>query len=184
MNLIGKKICLRAMELEDMELLRSTINDPQIERLVGGWSFPVSKYEQNKGFENAVIDKTNIRLIIESIADKNVLGMISLMEIDWKNRTASYAIKLKSDAPKQKGIASDSEFTLFRFAFEELQLHRLSSEVIEYNTASIAMTEKCGAKREGVKRSAVYKNGKYHDVICYGVLYDDYVNAAESAGWL
>ena len=26
-----------------MEMLRATTNDPEIERMVGGWSFPISK---------------------------------------------------------------------------------------------------------------------------------------------
>lgn len=42
---LWKKVKLRALETEDMELLRETVNDPEVERLVGGWSFPVSKKE-------------------------------------------------------------------------------------------------------------------------------------------
>lgn len=183
MNLYGEKVMLRAMEPEDMEILRTTINDPEIEHMVGGWSFPVSKLEQMKWYERVVADKTNLRLTIEALETKEVLGMISLTDIDWKNREANYAVKLKRDAPKKRGYASDSELTLMRFAFEELQLHRLTGEVLEYNIASIAMTEKCGAQREGLKRSAVYKNGQYHNVICYGVLYEDFKRAAEKAGW-
>ncbi|MEG1578860.1 MAG: GNAT family protein [Oscillospiraceae bacterium] len=183
MNLYGKKVMLRAMEPEDMEMLRETINDPEMERMIGGWSFPVSKLEQMQWYERVVADKRNLRFIIESLETKEALGMISLTDIDWKNRNAAYAIKLKQDAPKKKGYASDSGLTLMRFAFEELQLHRLTSDVLEYNTASIAMMEKCGAQREGLKRSAVYKNGQYHNVICYGVLYEDFKRAAEKAGW-
>lgn len=183
MNIYGKKVLLRAMEPEDMEMLREMINDPEIERMVGGWSFPVSKHEQMRWYERVIDDKRNLRFIIEDIATRTAVGMISLTDIDWKNREAVYAIKLRSDAPKQQGYASDSEFTLMRFVFEELQLHRLSSEVLEYNLPSIIMTEKCGAQREGLKRSAVYKDGAYHNVICYGVLYEDFQNAAKKAGW-
>lgn len=183
MNIYGQKVVLRAMEPEDMEMLREMVNDPEIERMVGGWSFPISKVEQMKWYERVVSDKQNLRFIIETRESDEPIGMISLTEIDWKNREAVYAIKLKKDAPKQKGYASDSEFALMKFAFEELQLHRLTSEVLEYNIASIALTEKCGAQREGLKRSAVYKRGEYHNVICYGVLYEDFLRAAKQAGW-
>ena len=46
MSIMGKKIYLRAMELEDMEMYRDMINDEEVSRMVVGWSFPVSKKEQ------------------------------------------------------------------------------------------------------------------------------------------
>ena len=48
MNIKGKIVTLRAVELEDMELLRGMLNDPEMEKAVVGWSFPVSKYSQQK----------------------------------------------------------------------------------------------------------------------------------------
>ena len=52
MNIHGKKVVLRAMELEDCELVREMFNDPEIEDLVVGWAFPLSSYSQKKWFEN------------------------------------------------------------------------------------------------------------------------------------
>lgn len=183
MNIYGEKVLLRAMEPEDMEMLWETINNPEIEHMVGGWSFPVSKHEQMQWYERVFADKQNIRLIIEILETGEAIGMISLTDIDWKNRSAITAIKLKETAPKKKGYATDALFVLMKFSFEELQLYRLSCEVLEYNSASIRLHQKCGARREGLKRSAVYKNGAYHNVICYGVLYEDFLTAAKKAGW-
>ena len=183
MNLYGEKVLLRAMEPEDMEMYREMVNDPDIEQMLGGWSFPVSSVEQRQWYERVAMDKRNLRFTIEDQSTGEALGMIYLSELDWKNRTAVYGMKLKKNAPKRKGYASDSEFTLMRYAFLELGFHRLSSEVLDYNTPSIGTKEKCGAKREGLKRSAVFKDGAYHDVICYGVLYEDFVEAVKRSGW-
>lgn len=46
MNILGKKIILRAVESEDNAMLLSLINDPDIELMFGGSSWPVSKREQ------------------------------------------------------------------------------------------------------------------------------------------
>lgn len=43
MNIKGKIVTLRAMEIEDQEMLRETINDPEIEKMIGGYSFPYQK---------------------------------------------------------------------------------------------------------------------------------------------
>ena len=65
MNIYGKKVILRAMEIEDCELVREMFNDPEIEDLVVGWSFPLSKYSQKKWYEEHYNDK-NFRFIIET----------------------------------------------------------------------------------------------------------------------
>ncbi|EJT6568307.1 hypothetical protein N2W51_003251, partial [Clostridium perfringens] len=64
MNLYGNKIKLRALEPEDMEFLRETVNDPEIEKLVGGWSFPISKKQQMDWYEKIINDKTSLRFAI------------------------------------------------------------------------------------------------------------------------
>lgn len=183
MNIYGEKVMLRAMEPEDMEMLREAVNDPEIEHMIGGWSFPVSKLEQMQWYERIVIDKRNLRFIIEVLDTGDAIGMCSLTEIDWKNRSAVTAIKLKKSAPKRKGYASDALFSLMQYAFEELQFYRLSCEIMEYNSASIALHKRCGALQEGLKRGAVYKNGNYHNVICYGVLYEDFLRATRQTRW-
>lgn len=183
MNLYGKKVMLRAMEPEDMEMLREMVNDPEIEHMIGGWSFPVSKQGQLQWYEKVVTDNQSLRLTIELLETGEAVGLIILNGINWKDREVTSAIKLKRDAPKRMGYASDAEFTLMQYVFEELHLHRISVEVMEYNTPSILMHEKCGAQREGLKRAAVYKNGAYHNVICYGILYRDFLDAAKKTGW-
>ena len=46
MKLVGKKVTLRAVEQEDLEMLRELTNDPDFERMAVGWSFPISKAQQ------------------------------------------------------------------------------------------------------------------------------------------
>ena len=77
MNLKGEKVFLRAIEKEDMEFLREMINNPELERNVVGWSFPISKYEQEKWFESQVQNKDNIRYIIE--VDGERIGVVTIL---------------------------------------------------------------------------------------------------------
>ncbi len=44
MNVYGKKIYLRAMEPDDMEMYRDMINNPDIEKMLGGGG--VSQYQE------------------------------------------------------------------------------------------------------------------------------------------
>ncbi|MCC5909795.1 MAG: hypothetical protein JJT76_05100 [Clostridiaceae bacterium] len=58
MNLKGKIVTLRAIEEEDLEMLRDIINDPEVERLVVGWSLPISKAQQKNGMKVRCVIKT------------------------------------------------------------------------------------------------------------------------------
>ena len=141
MNIKGKKVFLRAMELEDMDFLREMINDEEMEHNVIGWSFPVSKYEQQKWFESTIQNKTNIRFIVE--AEGNSIGLATLTSIDWKNRKACHGIKLFGNNIKGKGYGTDTVITIMKYAFEELQLNRLYSTILEFNEASRKLYKKC-----------------------------------------
>ena len=59
MNINGKVVTLRAIERDDLELMRQMLNDPEIENLVVGWAFPVSKYQQEQWYEKNINDKNN-----------------------------------------------------------------------------------------------------------------------------
>lgn len=182
MNIIGKKTFLRAIEPEDLDILREIINDPEIEKTVSGWSFPISKIEQIRWYENIIGDKQSSRFIIETKETQEPIGMIYLSEIDWKNRDADTGIKLKRNAPKRQGYATDAVFALCEYAFNELQLNRISLKILENNNASIRLYEKCGAVCEGTKIKAIYKQGKYHNQFYYGITKDSFDKVKMSFG--
>ncbi len=172
MNIRGNKVLLRAIEFEDMEFLRNMLNDEEMEHNVVGWSFPVSKYEQQKWFENQIQNKVNIRFIIE--VDGKPIGLATLTNIDWKNRKACHGIKLYSNEVKGKGYGTDAVFAVMKYAFEELQLNRLYSTILDYNVASRNLYKKCGWKEEGVIRDSVYKKNHFNNEIMIGILKQEY----------
>ena len=72
MNIYGKKVVLRAMEKTDSDLIIGMFNDPEVEDLVVGWSFPVSRFAQEKWLDAHYGDQKNLRFVIET-ADGAVL---------------------------------------------------------------------------------------------------------------
>ena len=174
MNIVGEKVYLRAMERSDMELYRRNVNDPKIEYAVGGWSFPISSYQQEKWYESTVVDKNNLRLTIVRKDTDDVIGMINLVNIDWKSGVAFSGIRLFCDEYHGKGYAKDAVMALMSYAFDELRLHRIEGSIIESNESSQKLYEKCGWKVEGVKREAIFKNGRYYDEVQVAILKSDY----------
>ena len=59
---------------------------------------------------------------------------------------------------------------LIRFAFEQLDLHRIEADPDPQNAASIKLLLKQGFKREGLLRERYFLNGEPQDAEYYGLL--------------
>lgn len=170
MNLKGKKVLLRAIDKTDLEFLCTMQNDHDIEEMCGSWDYPLSMDRQYIWYDKLLNDDTQIRLIIECLETKEIIGTIYLSSIDWKNRCAFFGIKTISGSTRGKGYGVDAIMTLMQFAYEELQLHRLESFIINYNTISLNILNKFGLEPEGIKRECFFSKGKYYDKVCVSVL--------------
>ena len=182
MSIMGKKIYLRAMELEDMEMYRDMINDEEVSRMVVGWSFPVSKKEQLDWY-NCVVSDVNKRFTVCRKENNQAVGMVTLTNIDLVNRSAFHGIKLHPSCPKRTGVGTDAVMTLMEYAFNHINLNRLDGKWLLYNIASKKLYEKCGWHEEGIKRQAIFRNGEYHDLAISGILKEEYLAAKERLGW-
>jgi RimJ/RimL family protein N-acetyltransferase len=175
MNILGKKVYLRAMEPEDMEAFRSMINDPDTEYMLGGWSYPVSTRQQMDWYENAIKGRNDLRWAVADIENNQLLGMVNLVDIDWKNGTAMHGIRLlQGEQYRGHGYGTDAVETLMRYAFEELRLNRLETTILEYNDISKALYRKCGWVKEGVKRESVFRKGQFYNQQLWGIISSDY----------
>lgn len=183
MEIYGEKVKLRAMEPEDMELFRQLMNDPETEKTTVGRNMPVSKYQQMKWYESAVSNRDLLRFTIVELETGKAVGLYSAMKIDWQNRSIFVSYKIASDA-RGKGLATDAQFAFFRYAFEEMGMHKIDESVLDFNAASKRVAKKVGMKPEGTKREAVFKNGSYHDLILLGALYEDFLEAAKQQNWM
>jgi len=173
MILKGKIVTLRPIEREDLDFIISLVNDPEIEKSIVGWAWPVSRKDEEQWYANFKNSDSIVRYIIET-EDDGAVGLTGLTNIDWKNGSAKGAgIRVKKGI-QSKGVATDAYMTMFRFAFGELRLHRINTSAFEDNIASLRFQEKCGCKREGLQREAIFKNGIYKNVVTLGILAEEY----------
>lgn len=182
MNIKGKTVTLRQMTMNDMPMICDMFNDPELENLVVGWSFPLSIEQQKLWFEKNINDQRNFRFVIETPTD-GAVGIATLTDLDWKNRRATHGIKLANKERRAKGIGTDTVMALMRYAFDELGLHRLDGSWFGFNAPSRGLYLKCGWKEEGVKREYVYKRGQWRDLTIVGILEKDYRKLVEDNGY-
>lgn len=182
MILKGKKVTLRPVEQGDIEFMRNLINDPWMEGRIVGWALPISKKDQEQWYANYRNTDKEIRFIVETEMD-GVVGLTGLKDIDYKNGVATSAgMRIKRDI-QSKGVATDAYMTMFRYAFNELRLHRVNTSALEENAISIHVMEKVGCIREGLHRDAIFKKGEYKNLVTMGCLASDYWRKAEEMGY-
>ena len=167
----GEKVLLRAIELSDAGILRQMMNDEDVEKMMWGYSFPVSEHQQVKWIENISNEKNIFRAIID--VDGTAIGTIILSDIDMRNGIAEIHIKLANSCERGKGYGTDAVSALVSYAFNVLRLNCVYCRIKEDNIASIKMFKKCGFAQEGRLRSRVFRNGKYYDFYEYSILKSD-----------
>ncbi len=73
----------------------------------------------------------------------------------------------------RKGSGSKLGVAALGFAFETLGLHKVCGQALDFNEASIRFHLRLGFQQEGVLREQKRIGGKYHDLICFGLLCHD-----------
>jgi RimJ/RimL family protein N-acetyltransferase len=174
MNIKGRTLTLRAIEESDLARLHKWANDPETQDMIGNLHFPSSMDFHRMWFQNLKTDQLNQRLAIEA-PDLGIIGISSILNIDWRNNHAWHGVMLGEANIRGKGYGVDAVMATMRYAFDELHLERLDGSIIEYNTASyVFYCKKLGWKEEGRRRNWYFRRGRYWDQIVVGITKHDY----------
>jgi len=169
MDIMGNKVILRGMEGQDNEMLLNLIKDLEVAKLTGGYSSPTSYEHQMNWFRSLPDSSTNVRRIIADREKPEIgLGIIILSNVDLKDKTAEIYIKIMKSV-RNKGYGWDAVNAMVSYAFCELHLTHIYSNILEYNIASRRLFEKCGFKQESIHKSKVYKDGYYPNLYSYEI---------------
>ncbi len=174
------RVYLRALEIDDYQTSYMWRNDQEIQEMVGGSKFFVSRENERQWVLNNTKNTERIVLAICLVENDKYIGNVNIQNIDWINRTASVPIFIGDKNEWGKGYAAEARMLALKFAFEERNLNRIEDLVLESNIPSIKLHERCGYKREGVLRNSIYKSGKYHNQIVMGLLREEFEEAYAS----
>jgi RimJ/RimL family protein N-acetyltransferase len=101
-----------------------------------------------------------------------VIGHISLGGFSQKNRSARISrVLVGNTASRGKGYCTQMIREIVRIGFKELDLHRITLGVYEFNKSAIRCYEKAGFKVEGIHRDVLqYKEGEFWSLVEMGIL--------------
>ncbi|MDZ7771691.1 MAG: GNAT family protein [Balneolaceae bacterium] len=164
------RIRLRPLRKEDSDRFYRWITDRDL-LLYNATYHPVSEYEHEEWVETMLEGRDDMVLfVIEHIEDEIPIGSCQLKEIHRTHRRAELQIRIGERDYWGQGLGTEAVNKLVRFAFQDLNLHRVQLEVHAPNTRAIKTYEKCGFEHEGTLKDAKYIDGEYIDVILMAIL--------------
>ncbi len=171
----GDKVELGPVQREYLAKYVEWLNDWETSRfLAPGIPFLLNLDDETDWFDRRRQDKDNIVFAILTLPEKHLLGNCGLHRLDWKNRSGLFGIVIGEKSYWNKGYGTDATRTLLRYAFEQLGLNRVELEVYAFNPRAQRAYEKAGFHRDGVRRQALYRDGKFHDIYLMGILREDW----------
>lgn len=168
----GERVCLREFRREDLEVIHSWTNDPEILRFLSWGIFPQTRKETERFVETQMSgeDPLNRSLVVALRDGEACIGTGGLHHIEWRNRCGELGIVIGKRDCLGKGYGSEAVELLLRFGFDTLNLHRIYLQVFDFNERALRTYRKCGFREEGRLREAFFRDGAYHDILVMGML--------------
>jgi RimJ/RimL family protein N-acetyltransferase len=168
----GVKCRLRPLRLEDISESIKWRNDPETRRSVMGYRFPITEAMEKEWFNDILTDQGGKRVsfAVESRATSKLVGFVHLTNFDWIVRCAEFGITIGPKQERGQGLGSEATCLVLQYAFDALNLKRISLRYISDNETAAHIYNKIGFVVEGRLRAAAYEDGRYCDVVLCSML--------------
>ena len=174
----GEKVLLRPFKRSDITNFLKWFNDPEVTQYLVFY-LPMTEMAEEKWVEGAadrIQAGTDVYFVIEAIDGDSTkpIGNIGLHGINPKDHRADFGIVIGEKDYWGKGYGTEATRLILEYGFQQLNLHRISSYAFAFNERSIRLHKKVGFREEGRQRESVYKNGRFHDHVMFGILREEW----------
>lgn len=100
-------------------------------------------------------------------------GTIEFERVNQRSRIAALGGLALHPSYRGRGVADEAARLVQRHLIRELGFHRLQLEVYAFNERALAHAERTGFVREGVRRKAYWRDGRWVDGVLFGLVEED-----------
>lgn len=162
----GKKVMLRAVSREDLPQLMQWRNQPEFRKHFREYR-ELNIQMQEKWFNDFVMNgnETLMFSILRNDEKKDLLGCCGLCYINWVQRFADLSLYIgwENSYIDHHGLAEESCKLLFDYAFGELCLNKIWTEIYEFDSLKYALYLKLGFHQDGLLRENYYYDHRWWD---------------------
>lgn len=152
----------------DSEFVRLADSDPVVmlsEKKLKEWF----EKQVEKGF-----DAKRYSFSVRALQENKFIGFLGLW-VDPVHNDAWVGIGIGEREFWGRGYGTDAMRLCLQYAFAELNVHRVSLGLHEYNSRALRSYEKAGFRLEGRTRKDLMRDGKRRDSLWMGVLREEWL---------
>lgn len=146
------------------------LNDAEVQKFNSHGRFPYGVEQARTWIQNRMESKDHLSLAMVLKSNGLHIGNLALQDIDLINRSADFAIMLGEMDYAGQGLAREAANALIQHGFDQLGLHRISCATSAENIPMQKLALALGMQKEGIRKDALYKNGRFGDLIEYGLV--------------
>ena len=177
MVLDTKRLILRPILETDADPLYPLINDPDVSvHMLGiphpypdGMLLPWIKAARESMAHD---ERREMTIVLRSTGAP--IGVCGIHRIDWEHMSGEIGYWLGKSL-WGNGYMTEAVIGLLEYGFDDLDLYRMHARCFMSNPASARVLEKSGMKFEGCARGEVQKDGRYMDVLHFGLIKPEFI---------
>nr|WP_212752791.1 GNAT family protein [Streptococcus hyovaginalis] len=160
---------IRDSHFDDLSKVYSCLTSPEKFTYI-----PFEPFDNKDAFRDffkiLLSSKDPYYLAIVDQSSGKAVGTFSLMRIDTKNRVAEMGWVLYSDFLQKTKMATEAQYLVMAYVFEQLQYRRYEWKCDSLNQTSKASAERLGFTYEGCFRQAVIYKNRNRDTDWYSII--------------
>jgi RimJ/RimL family protein N-acetyltransferase len=171
----GHIVFLSAVERSDLEQLKEWRNNYDFRKNFREYR-EINNENQEIWFNKTVVnDKNTIMFSIRDIQNNELLGCCGLCYINWIHRYADLSFYIgKGNSYVDVKYAPDAVKTLIKYAFNEIGLNKIWTEIYTFDNKKIEFLQNLGFKKDGQLRENYFYDGQWWDSIILSLLCREY----------
>lgn len=150
MELIGKKIRLRPLSVNDLKTLARWNQDAELQEFVD-CDLPTTYHQLERWYQENVPDRHYQVFAIETVSGR-LIGDLELDHICWSRREAELRIRIGEKDCWNQGLGTEAIQLVFDYILAEKKFNRIYLRVYRFNKRAISCYRKNGFKQVGILR--------------------------------
>ena len=175
----GEAVGLRAVEREDLKLLRDWRNLTNFRKNFREVR-ELSLADQEQWYDHLQKSKhLNFMFTIVRLSDNKPVGACGLLYINWINRSADFSFYIGEDGVyiDDQGIAFEAAHLLIDYGFSNLNLNKIWMELYEFDSRKLNFFKhQLNFKEDGCLRQNCFEDGRYWNSYIISLLRTDFAS--------
>lgn len=171
----GKLTTLCVPHKEDMPKIAEWANTHEIIQYLNSFT-PASLEGEMEWYQRITTNtKENIVFFVVANDSQELLGTMGIHSIDYRSGRATTGAMLGNQKYHGKGYGTDAKMQLLHWAFTELNLRKVMSNVLSTNPRSKRYLEKTGYREVGCRKKHSLFNGEFVDEYVMEVFKEEFM---------